>query len=76
MPPLYNAYKAKLINVLYSKLYKEKKKDNDLIILGDLPLLKKSGLFLGATSPHTHVNPGLFSWATCPHKLTLVYFHR
>ena len=74
MPSLYNAYKAKLINVLYSKLYKEKKKDNDLIILGDLTLLKKSGLFLGATSPHTHVNPSLFSWATCPHPLTVVYF--
>jgi len=34
-------------------------KESGLIILGDLPILKKSGLF---------------SMATCPHILTLVYF--
>ena len=71
MPLLYNAYAAKLLNVLHSKLYKDKKK-NDLIILGDLPLLKKNGLFLGVTSPHTHTS--LFSQATCPHTLIVVYF--
>jgi hypothetical protein len=56
MPPLYNAYKAKLLNVLHSKLCKEKKKENNLIILDDLPLLKKSGLFSGATNSHTHTD--------------------
>jgi len=55
MPLLYNAYAAKLLNVL-----------------GDLPLLKKNGLFLGVTSPHTHTS--LFSQATCPHTLIVVYF--
>jgi hypothetical protein len=49
-------------------------KENGLIILGDLPFLKKSGLFSKATCPHTHTS--LFSRATCPHILTLVYFHR
>jgi len=48
------------------------RKKNDLIILGDLPLLKKNGLFLGVTSPHTHTS--LFSQATCPHTLIVVYF--
>jgi len=24
--------------------------------------------------PHTHAYPGLFSWATCPHILKVVYF--
>jgi hypothetical protein len=47
-------------------------KESGLIILGDLPILKKSGLFSRATCPHTHTS--LFSWATCPHILTLVYF--
>jgi hypothetical protein len=59
--------------------------ENDLIILGDLPLLKKSGLFSGATCPHIfkvvflgatcpQTHTGLFSRATYPHILTLVYF--
>jgi len=47
-------------------------KESGLIILGDLPILKKSGLFSRATCPHTHC--GLFSRATCPHILTLAYF--
>jgi hypothetical protein len=47
-------------------------KESGLINLGDLPILKKSGLFSRATCPHTHT--GLFSQATCPHILTLVYF--
>jgi len=55
MPPLYNSYEAKnIINVLHSKLVKKKKKENDLTILGDLPLLKKIGLLSRATYPHTH----------------------
>jgi hypothetical protein len=62
-------------------------KESGLIILGDMPILKKSGLFSSATCPHTHT--GLFSRATCPHThcglfsgvtyphiLTLIYFHR
>jgi hypothetical protein len=69
--------KQKFLNVLHSKLVKKTKglfgflsdpfsqglhflKENGLIIWGDLPLLKKNGLF---------------SRATCPHTLTLVYFH-
>jgi len=47
-------------------------KESGLIILGDLSILKKSGLFSRATCPHTHT--GLFSRATFPHILTLVYF--
>jgi len=47
-------------------------KEDGLIILGDLPILKKSGLFSSATCPHTHT--GLFSRATCPHTLIVVYF--
>jgi hypothetical protein len=61
-------------------------KEDGLIILGDLPILKKSGLFSSATCPHTHwsiftgdlpthTHCGLFSGATCPHTLTLLYFH-
>jgi hypothetical protein len=45
-------------------------KESGLIILGDLPILKKSGLFSRATCPHTHT--GLFSGATCPHILKVV----
>jgi hypothetical protein len=76
VPPLYNANEAKLLNVLHSKLVKKKKslpcllsdpliqglhflKENGLVIMGDLPFLKKIGLF---------------SRATCPHTLNLVYF--
>ena len=47
--------------------------ENGLIILGDLPFLKKSGLFSKATCPHTHTS--LFSGVTYPHILMLVYFH-
>ena len=46
MPPLYNAYEAKILKILHSKLCKENKRK--MISL---------------------------SWATCPHILTLVYFH-
>jgi hypothetical protein len=59
-------------------------KENGLIILDDLPFLKKSGLFSKATCSHTHTGLfsrvtcpnilGLFSGATCPHILTVVYF--
>ena len=47
-------------------------KENGLIILGDLPILKKIGLFSRATCPHTHTS--LFSRTTCPHILIVVYF--
>jgi hypothetical protein len=59
-PPLYNAYEAKILRSKFCKEEK-KKKENDHIILGNLPLLKKNGLFSRATSPHTHTYPGLFS---------------
>jgi hypothetical protein len=69
--------KQKFFNVLRSKLVKKTKglpgllsdplsqglcfsKESGLIILGDLP---------------THSHTGPFSRATCPHILTLVYFH-
>jgi len=73
MPHLYNAYEAKLLNVLHSKLCKEKKKENDLIILGDLPSLKKSGLFSVATYPH--ILKVVYFQGRPAHTLTLVYFH-
>jgi hypothetical protein len=47
-------------------------KENGLIILGDLPILKKIDLFSRAIYPHTHTD--LFSRATSPHKLIVVYF--
>jgi hypothetical protein len=64
--------KQNISNVLHSKLCKEKEKEKDLIILGDLPLLKKIGLLSRATCPHTLT--GLFSRATFPHMFILVYF--
>jgi hypothetical protein len=36
--------------------------------MGDLPTHTQSGLFSGATSPHTHTYLGLFSWVTCPSR--------
>jgi hypothetical protein len=47
-------------------------KESDLIILDDLPILKKNGQFSRATCPHTHT--GLFSRVTCPNILIMVYF--
>jgi hypothetical protein len=47
-------------------------KESDLIILDDLPILKKNGPFSRATCPHTHT--GLFSRVTCPNILIMVYF--
>jgi hypothetical protein len=53
-------------------------KENGLVIMGDLLLKKKIGLFLRATCPHTlkhglfsgvtypYTHAGLFSRATCP----------
>jgi len=46
-------------------------KENGLIILGDLPILKKSGLFSRATCPHIHWS--IFTGDLPTH--TLVYFH-
>jgi len=70
--------KQNLINVLHNKLVKKKchpsllsdsliqkhcvLKENDLIIMGDLPFLK--------------FKTGLFSRITCLHTLTLFYFHK
>ena len=62
------------------------KKENDLIILGDMPLLKKSGLFSEATGPHilkmvyfqgrpTHTLTLVCFQGRPAHTLTLVYFH-
>ena len=58
MPPLYNAYEAKILDVSHSKLCKEN--ERKMISLS------------WATCPHTHT--GLFSRVTCPHILKLVYF--
>ena len=72
MPTLYNAYEAKLLNVLHSKLVKkiipcllsdpliqglQFLKENSLVIRGDLPFF----IFLKKI--------GLFSRATCSHTL-------
>jgi hypothetical protein len=43
-------------------------KESGFIILGDLFILKKSGLFSRAICPYTHT--GLFSRATCPYTHT------
>jgi hypothetical protein len=49
-------------------------KESGLLILGDLPILKKKwSIFKGDLPTWTHC--GLFSRATCPHIHTLVYFH-
>jgi hypothetical protein len=81
--------KQYLLKILHNKLVKKIKtlpdllsdpliqglcflKENGLIILGDLSILKKIGLFSRATCLHTHIS--LFSRATYPHILTLVYF--
>jgi hypothetical protein len=53
---------------------RKKEKENDHIILSNLPLLKKIGLFSRPNCPHTHTYLGLFSWATCPHIFKVVYF--
>jgi hypothetical protein len=47
-------------------------KESGLIILGDLPILKKISLFSRATCPHTHIS--LFSPSTSLHILIVVYF--
>jgi hypothetical protein len=72
MPPLYNAYEAKILNVLHSKLCKEDKRKMISLSWANCPFSKKNSLFSGATSPHTHT--GLFSRATCPHILKVVFF--
>jgi hypothetical protein len=43
------------------------------IFTGDLPTHSHWSIFTGNLPTHTHC--GLFSRATCPHTLTLVYFH-
>jgi hypothetical protein len=73
-PPLYNAYGAKILHSKFCKEEKKEKKKDDHIILGNLPLLKKIGLFSRATCPYTHTFRGLFSWATCVYIFKVVYF--
>ena len=49
MPPLYNAYKAKLLNVLHSKLVKKKKSLPCLLsypLIQGLHFLKENGLVI------------------------------
>jgi hypothetical protein len=82
-PPLYNAYEAKkLLDGLHSKLVKKKTKmvyfpgrlaHTLTLFRGDQPTHSQWSIFRGDLPTHAH--SGLFSWATCPHKLTLVYFH-
>jgi len=71
MHPLYNAYEQNS-SMFCIVSFVKKRKGKWSHYLGRTVLLKKSGLFSGATSPHT--DTGLFSGATCPHTLTLVYF--
>jgi hypothetical protein len=59
MPPLYNAYEAKLLNVLHSKLCKEKKKKMISLSWATCPHILKVVYFQGRPA----------------HTLTLVYFH-
>ena len=63
LPPLYNAYEAKLLNVLYSKLVKKKKS-----------FLLDEGSSHPRTSPFKRKMISL-SWVTCPFWRKLVYFH-
>jgi hypothetical protein len=84
-PPLYNAYEAKkLLDGLHSKLVKKKTKmvyfpgrlaHTLTLFRGDQPTHSQWSIFRGDLPTQTHT--GLFSWATCPHTLTLVvvYFH-
>jgi hypothetical protein len=78
MPLLYNAYKAKLLNVLHSKLCKEN--ERKMISLSWMTCLfwRKVVYFQGRpahTNSHWYIFTGdmptqthtsLFSWATCP----------
>ena len=59
MPPLYNAYEAKLLNVLHSKLCKEKKKKMISLSWVTCPFWRKVVYFQGRPA----------------HTLTLIYCH-
>ena len=59
MPPLYNAYEAKLLNVLHSKLCKEQKKKMILLSWATCPFWRKVVYFQGRPA----------------NTITLVYFH-
>jgi len=73
-PPLYNAYEAKLLNVLHSKLVKKKKSS----LLAEWSTHSRTSLYNRKWS-YYHGWPvplkkkekkiGLFSRATCPHTL-------
>jgi hypothetical protein len=54
MPPLYNAYEAKLLNVLHSKLVKKKKRLSCLLsdpLIQGLQFLKENGLVIMGDLP-------------------------
>ena len=76
MPPLYNAYEAKLLHVLHSKLVKKTKRLPGLLsdpLFHGIRFLKENGLIiLGDRSLLKKI--GLFSQTTCPHILKVVYF--
>jgi hypothetical protein len=81
MPSLYNAYEAKLINVLHSKLCKENKKEmislswatylsfeeNWFIFKGDQPTHSRLPWSIFMSDLPTHTQSGLFLEATSPH---------
>jgi hypothetical protein len=84
MPPLYNAYEAKLLNVLHSKLCKEKKKKMISLSWATCPFWRKVVYFQGRTAltliyfhgrlAHTNSHWSIFT-SDHPRTLTLVYFH-
>jgi hypothetical protein len=59
MPPLYNAYKAKLLNVLHSKLCKEKKKKMISLSWATCPFWRKVVYFQGRPA-HTYSKWSIF----------------
>jgi hypothetical protein len=78
MPPLYNAYEAKLLNVLHSKLVKKKKSLPCLLsdpLIQGLQFLKENGLvIMGDLPPFFLKKISLFSRATCHTHSNMVYF--
>jgi len=83
--PSLQCLRAKLLNVLHSKLRKEKKRKMISLSWATCPFEEKWSIFRGDQPTHrhwsifrgdlpTHTDTGLFSGAICPHTLTLVYF--
>jgi hypothetical protein len=54
MLPLYNAYEAKLLNVLHSKLCKEKKKKMVSLFWATYPFEENQSTFTGDLPTHSH----------------------